>query len=260
MSGVFYCLDATPRRFQPKNRLDSSPYAGQPVYRPVYAPAESTEATIRGLAGEGFALPASPRLSHSHISTPMSGKELAPASEAAAIEFYPEGGAIKIRRHRIQPENSGGRRGKCNGFSDASRLAMLWTISTLIREEMPMFITLTLPGTTPIPAQKLHRAFENLRMMTRRRFRRASALWKKELKPRLSGELKNLHLPHYHLLAFGLEDEITWQEYQGDWVQVWFDQAAGKWIVRLWMLNERGEKVIAHEEERTPERKDRLRR
>lgn len=81
--------------------------------------------------------------------------------------------------------------------------------------ETPYFITLTYPGMFPAHGPEWKRQFAAFIMRLRRRWPSAGAVWKLEPQERLA--------PHYHLLLFGVAEEVDVEEVR-DWVHhAWYD-------------------------------------
>lgn len=97
----------------------------------------------------------------------------------------------------------GGLRGVISGFSQQSRMRLLQFMASIRLAEHIVFLTITYPDEFPIgdvDAWLAH--FEAFRRRFERMFPRYRVIWRKELKPRLSGDNRGKIAPHYHMLIF----------------------------------------------------------
>jgi len=128
------------------------------------------------------------------------------------IEYTQGASILKVTRGGIKKINHGGKRGKINGFSRASRRRLLYTIARIKREAtLPLFVTLTYPDKFPNPA----RSKRDLKIFTQRLKREypgSGLIWK--LEPQKRGA------PHYHMLVWGVpfSDLVGWVPFT--WYQV----------------------------------------
>lgn len=193
-------------------------------------------------AGGEAAAPGRGGLSQPHISTAYSRNGLGEGNlgevTVGQADFYSDGGLVQVKLPVQTEQKGGGIRGRIEGFSVESRRNMIQFTNKLRRDKMPWFITLTLPGTEKISWVRMKRAFESLRTATVRRFPEFAAIWRKELKPRLSGNLEGWQLPHFHLLAWGVNAAVPWREYHGKWVDVEPDRDG--WQIRIKSRNQDG--------------------
>jgi len=171
---------------------------------------------------------------------PLSKAHIKPAVPVPSFEYCPDGGLVKVRIPS-KKKGVGGKRGKCVGFTRGARSRMMELTNRLRRykDDLPFFITLTLPGRTEVKPAQMQRAFAYLMKSFIRRFPCASAIWRREIKARLSGIFKDMFLPHYHLLGFGLSDRIGWQPYKGKWVEV--RREGQGYVTEIWYV-ENGER------------------
>lgn len=96
----------------------------------------------------------------------------------------------------------GGRRGKISEFSPASRRRLLVLLNSIDQRKMPLpvFITLTYPGSWPTDSRERKRHLDAFRKRMERRLGRFPAIWRLEFQRRGA--------PHYHLLAF-VDDGVS---------------------------------------------------
>ncbi len=163
--------------------------------------------------------------------------------QKAQIEIWQGGTLVRIQRDSERPNHkTTKKRGAVLDFSAQSRRNMLTLLNQLLKEALPRFITLTLPGSTKIEPEALNQAFHLLRMAATRTFPNCSAVWKKELQDRKSGEFVGEVLPHFHLLAWGLPShKFPYRRYVGRWVSI--TMRKGRWVERVWAMEE-GQKVL----------------
>jgi hypothetical protein len=88
-----------------------------------------------------------------------------------------------------------GRRGKVNGFTDASRRRLIDKLNRVQAHRLPVFATLTYPGKWPSNPRAWKRDIDNFSRALGR-LGRLGAVWK--LEPQQRGA------PHFHLLVWGV--------------------------------------------------------
>lgn len=107
----------------------------------------------------------------------------------------------------------GGDRGTVKGFSRASRKRMIEFMSSIRGDNGDMyFVTMTYDDWSWLRKPDDHtRDFEAFRKRFERAFPNWRAIWRVEVKTRLSGELTGCKVPHFHLLIFSgrHDDEET---------------------------------------------------
>ena len=115
--------------------------------------------------------------------------------------FWVGGGLMKVSRGLKLEQVGGGKRGAVVTFSDASRRRLLYKVAQVETDKMPLFLTITYPDKFPDDPKKWARDIDAFR----KRFTRRGwgAIWKKELKPRQSGESAGQVAPHFHMLVWG---------------------------------------------------------
>lgn len=108
-----------------------------------------------------------------------------------------DGTYIKVIKPRLSGEQvGGGKRGKISGFSSASKRRLLQTLAKTIKENKPVFITLTYPAEWPENPKQWKRHLQNFIKRLSYKYPKASGFWK--LEPQYRGA------PHYHLLIWGV--------------------------------------------------------
>lgn len=228
---VFY-LDQ--RKFIPRpkpvvdrpNILDSSDYPGSPLYRPERLDGRNSRSS--GSAADR------PGLSHSHIcSAPEQGR-------TAQVEIWKGGSLVRCQRSKRPEKKETPERGNVYDFSGKARARMLQLMSKLDREQLPLFVHLTLPGATVVQPDTVKEAFRRLAVAHHRNFSESSGVWKKELAERKSGQLKGQVLPHFHLLVFNVPEKFAYRAYRGDWVHVF--RRGGEWVIRTFYIDVFGQK------------------
>lgn len=153
-------------------------------------------------------------------------KEKASWSGAIASEKFEQsfGGVIGINL----PRAGGGKRGEVRGFSRASRKRMI-ELMAKIRESGDMyFVTMTYDDDSWQRSGGNHQAdFEAFRRRFERQFPTFKAIWRLEIKERLSGTLIGQQVPHFHLLIWtNRSDSDAWQKA--------FTTSLQAWGVRVW--------------------------
>jgi hypothetical protein len=208
------------------NKLDSSGYPGQVVYR------RSTIADTGAVAECGGAAPdIAPDLLNSHISSP----DVFNPFDKGHIEVWQGAGlikAVKQRRDRIIPENSmkQTKRGQIHGFSRASRRRMMQFLAKVrLDEQLPLFGTTTYPDIFPEDAEKFKRDLRTLIERLKRRFPGVGLLWRLEFKKRKSGLNAGKIAPHFHWLLWNVPRKFDFKPETGKWAKV--SQAKdGTWL------------------------------
>lgn len=115
-----------------------------------------------------------------------------------SANFWVGGGLLNCTKPGEQGEQvGGGKRGKVQGFSPASRRRLLYTFGKIQRAKMPVMVTLTYPAEFPTDSQVWKNHLRRWWQRLKRRIPGAGAVWK--LEPQKRGA------PHYHLLVWGLE-------------------------------------------------------
>jgi hypothetical protein len=120
------------------------------------------------------------------------------------LEIWEGGSLIQVKMDvgRSLPARGGGRRGTIRGFSRQSRLRLMRKLGTIRKDEVPVFVTLTYPDRFPEDAETQKRNFDAMRARLLRKG--AGAVWRREWKPRQSGENAGKLAPHWHLLVWGM--------------------------------------------------------
>ncbi|HTX21140.1 MAG TPA: hypothetical protein VMD27_04640 [Candidatus Aquilonibacter sp.] len=199
------------------NKLDSSDYPGQVVYR------RSTIEDVGSEAERGGAAPApTPGLLNGHNSSP----DVFNPFDEGRIEVWTGAGLIKVirqGRHRIAPENSGlqKKRGKIHGFSRASRRRMMQFLAKVRLDELlPLFGTTTYPDIFPDEAEKFKRDLQTLIERLKRRFPLVGLLWRLEFKIRKSGVNVGKVAPHFHWLLWNVPRQFEFKPEPGKWAKI----------------------------------------
>lgn len=122
----------------------------------------------------------------------------------------------------------GGIRGNISGFSRASRKRMIEFMAKVRNVQDMYFVTMTYDDESWLMKHDDHHAdFEAFRRRFERAFPNFRAIWRVEVKERLSGLLKGNNVPHFHLLIFtnrsdSNEDKEAYSEGFRAWgVRVW---------------------------------------
>ena len=100
-----------------------------------------------------------------------------------------------------------GIRGAISVFSAQSRKRMLDTLARIDFENAGFvcFLTLTYPDRNGPPSHdETERDRRTFCKRMARRFPESSAIWRRELEPRKTGEFRREKFPHYHMMFFGL--------------------------------------------------------
>lgn len=138
------------------------------------------------------------------------------------VSLFARGHYLKVALP-VQPpaKGGGGVRGVVSAFSAQSRKRMLDTLAQIDenRAGFMAFVTLTYPDRDGPPSfEQTSRDKATFLKRIRRRFPEASAIWRREWEPRISGEFEGVLYPHFHLLFFNLpflhyeEVNDTWKE------------------------------------------------
>lgn len=96
------------------------------------------------------------------------------------------------------------RRGKAQ-FSADSRRRLMRKIASVNREYRPLFVTLTYPDHFRNDPVCWKRDIDAFGKRFRRKFGSGGAIWRMEMKERLSGENAGFIAPHFHLLVWGCD-------------------------------------------------------
>lgn len=141
---------------------------------------------------------------------------------AGAIEFTPDGSFIKAKRTgqfmvRSSMPAQLSSRGAVTGFSRKSRNRLLQKLAMLKRSELPLFVTLTYPGTFPVDPKDWKRHIDTFSKRFCRRFPNAGFIWK--LEPQKRGA------PHFHLLAWDSSlTPVEFYAYLKNWIKTaWYE-------------------------------------
>lgn len=138
----------------------------------------------------------------------ISGRKPSLREEQQVLEVYADMLRVRrkppVRHTTSRPMRSAAKRGAITGFSRKSRKRMIERLAMLRSVSDGYFLTLTYPDDVPHTPAKAKRDLIALRKRILRRFPHAGGVWRLELKPRLSGELKGELAPHYHILLFGV--------------------------------------------------------
>ncbi|MEL7341881.1 MAG: hypothetical protein AAGM67_15470, partial [Bacteroidota bacterium] len=113
---------------------------------------------------------------------------------------------LKIKAHEATtglslPPVGGGKRGAIRGFSRQSRKRMIEFMACTRTRGQLLFSTFTYPANFPVGQPDVwidH--FEALRRRIERKYPNYSIIWRKELKPKLSGSTRGKLCPHYHMI------------------------------------------------------------
>lgn len=140
-------------------------------------------------------------LSLVHISPQAKGQ----ISRLASAQFWVGGGLVKVQRENEECGGAGpgGMRGQAQ-FSYASRRRLLFTLSKVKREAVPVFVTLTYPGEFSSDALVWKKDLDDFSKRFRRRWSSGCFVWRLEFQKRGA--------PHFHLLVWGASyvELFTW--------------------------------------------------
>jgi hypothetical protein len=199
------------------NKLDSSDYHGQVVYRRPTIEDRGPEAE------RGGAAPASaPGLLNGHISSP----DVFNPYDEGRIEVWAGAGlikAIKQGRNKIIPENTTKqkKRGLIHGFSRSSRRRMMQFLAKVcLHGLLPLFGTTTYPDIFPDEAEKFKRDLHTLIERLKRRFPLIGLLWRLEFKVRKSGVNVGKVAPHFHWLLWNVPQRFDYKSEPGKWAKI----------------------------------------
>jgi len=199
------------------NKLDSSDYPGQVVYR------RSTTEDPGAVPARGGAAPGTaPGLLNGHISSP----DVFNPYDEGRIEVWVGAGLIKaIRqgRHKIIPENSTKqkKRGLIHGFSRSSRRRMMQFLAKVRLDGLlPLFGTTTYPDIFPDEAERFKRDLQTLIERLKRRFPLIGLLWRLEFKKRKSGVNAGKVAPHFHWLLWNVPRAFDYKAEPGKWAKI----------------------------------------
>lgn len=112
----------------------------------------------------------------------------------------------------------GGRRGKVTEFSRSSRRNMMRLLNSINRSKvgLPLFVTLTYPGTWPETREERKGHFDAFQKRMERKFGKFPAVWRLEFQRRGA--------PHYHLLMFSdVFDVVPMRELVAFVSQSWYE-------------------------------------
>lgn len=199
------------------NKLDSSDYPGQTVYRRSTTE-DAGAVPVRCEAAPGTA----PGLLNSHISS----RDVFNPYDEGRIEVWAGAGLIKVIKqghHKIIPENSmqQKKRGQIHGFSRASRRRMMQLLAKVRLDELlPLFGTTTYPDIFPDEAEKFKRDLQTLIERLKRRFPRVGLLWRLEFKKRKSGVNAGKIAPHFHWLLWNVPRTFDFKPEPGKWAKI----------------------------------------
>lgn len=100
--------------------------------------------------------------------------------------------------------NGGGLRASVKNFTFASRKRLLEKMARCRNMDSGYFGTFTYPGHFTYTWQECKAHMAAFRKRLLRAYPEIRVIWRMEVKPRLSGKSIGVHVPHYHLLIFGL--------------------------------------------------------
>jgi len=199
------------------NKLDSSDYPGQVIYR------RSTTEVTGAVPERGGAAPGTaPGLLNGHISS----RDVFNPFDEGHIEVWAGAGLIKVvkqGRHKIIPEGDSKqtKRGKIHGFSRASRRRMMQLLAKVrLDEALPLFGTTTYPDIFPEEAEKFKRDLQTLIERLKRRFPGIGLIWRLEFKVRKSGVNAGKIAPHFHWLLWNVPCMFDFKPEPGKWAKI----------------------------------------
>lgn len=111
----------------------------------------------------------------------------------------------------------GGKRGKVKPFTRASRLRFMRLLAAVLRDHLPLFVTLTYPDIFPDELERLQADFKRFR--ARLAGQGGAAIWRREWKIRKSGARVGQVAPHYHLLLWGMTRREALEFLPGAWYE-----------------------------------------
>ena len=111
---------------------------------------------------------------------------------------------------------AGGVRGKIKGMSSASRARLMQKF--LAWHDVPnVMLTLTYPDE---PANDPKRDLKNFKARLARSYPSVSGVWRMEVVPRKSGELRGVFMPHFHLVLH-LPSDVDYEKFKSDVSEMW---------------------------------------
>lgn len=234
--------------YQPVSKLDSSDYSGKVVYR------RGVRTNTGAVPERGGAAPgAAPGLSNGHIQS-----LLLKVRQPAQIEIWRGGSLVHCQRENEAFAIAPTKRGTVKGFSRKSRSRMIAT-QAKIRwnlDRLPYFMGNTCPDTVP-DADHVIAAWAKFTRRFERRFPKGALLWRKEIKDRKSGTCLGQWVPHFHSFAYNCPRKFEYQEERGEWVTV-RKRKDGGWTIRIFCLDDKGNKILHQREDLAPGVTDRL--
>lgn len=142
-------------------------------------------------------------MSSLHISPFPSGRVPEPI---AGVTVWPDGSLVSLGIKTRHPRSRrGGLRGDVVCFSPASRRRLMRLLARVKRAHVPLFVTLTYPGKFTQDFGDCKRDLDVWFKRLRRAFPGSSAIWRVEVKKRLSGRSEGVFVPHYHVFVWGVE-------------------------------------------------------
>ena len=110
----------------------------------------------------------------------------------------------------------GGIRGKIKGMSAGSRARLMGKI--LAWHDVPnVMLTLTYPDE---PANDPKRDLKNFKMRLARNYPAVTGVWRMEIVPRKSGQLRGVFMPHFHLILH-VPDGVDYERFKRDASEMW---------------------------------------
>lgn len=118
-------------------------------------------------------------------------------NDGAKLEVWRGASRVKVSHEKIKvTQFGGGIRGKVGLFSRQSKKRLMDLLSTLDKQEKPLFLTLTYPAEWANDSKVWKKDLENFCKRMTRKYSKSSLIWK--LEPQKRGA------PHYHLMVWGL--------------------------------------------------------
>ena len=115
----------------------------------------------------------------------------------AHIKMWDGGSKIEVKRERYKiPQRGGGMRSAVKEFTYNSRRRLMRKIAGLLRDVLPLFVTLTYPEIYPTDSKIYKEHLRRFGIYLRRRYPRAAFIWRLEFQKRGA--------PHYHLLVYNV--------------------------------------------------------
>jgi len=115
------------------------------------------------------------------------------------IRFAPKGSLIEFSPRLTPRVRRPSARGEVAGFSVRSRSRLNKTISTINKNHLPCFVTLTYHNDFPVEFEDFKYHLHHFFIMLKRKFPKVGIIWKLEYQKRGA--------PHYHLLVWGVPVE-----------------------------------------------------